>query len=168
MFSVSVPIFGPDLCSRLSSTSVRDEGQDQQFHMLPHTLSSLDGAQCLASGAAVETNPTAKCGSQKLLMFRWSSNSQHHVPVFSSHARVLTSFDSQGPFATKVDSLRCVGGCFCHSFICVTLSYGVCAHVFLWFSGFSTNFVSTLRGSYGKCKGRCLIRVLQLLQSIVI
>ena len=30
-------------------------------------------AECLASGAAVETNPTAKCGSQKLLMFRRSS-----------------------------------------------------------------------------------------------
>ena len=32
---------------------------------------------------------------------------------------------------------------------------------------FSPNSVPTLRGSYGKCKGRCLIRVLQLLSGIL-
>jgi hypothetical protein len=56
------------------------------------------------------------------------------------------SVDSQGPLCTtKVDSSRCVGGCFCHSYekqdiemqlIDVNLLNGV----FLWFS---PNSVST-------------------------
>jgi hypothetical protein len=32
---------------------------------------------------------------------------------------------------------------------------------------YSPNSVSTLKGSYGDCKGRCLIRVLQLIRGIL-
>ena len=62
---------------------VGDEGQNQQLtHVItPFKVPIL--AECLASGTAVQTNRTAMCGSQKLLMLR-NTMSEFSLPMCMS------------------------------------------------------------------------------------